>query len=86
MLSILTASRLVADPITKTGASGKVYALCTIGVATDDGSTLISAIVFNPATVRRCFRLKRGDDIAAIGRAKPSRLDRQGLRRGQGSD
>jgi len=78
MLTVLTSGRLVADPVQKTGANGKPYALCRIGAATDDGSALISAIAFNPSVVEALLRLGKGDDICAVGRGKPSAwIDKQ---------
>ena len=72
MLPALMSGRLVGDPVVKAGSNGKGYTLARIAAATDGGAALISVIAI--ASEARCAieRLRKGDDVCLVGRAKLS--------------
>lgn len=72
MIDALIAGKLIRDPMTKTGPSGKPYCNFLLSVFTGDESpTLVSGIAFQDVA-ERIGRLSKGDSLAVTGSLKPS--------------
>jgi single-stranded DNA-binding protein len=70
-LHILATGSLTADPVRRTGASGKDFATATLRVATDDDAVLVSLIAFGDAA-ETLLAHRQGSALAVAGRAKLS--------------
>jgi single-strand DNA-binding protein len=72
MIDALVSGKLIKDPSTRTGASGKPYAQfllsCHIG---EEQPVVVSGIAFGEVS-ERIARLQKGDSVAVIGSLKPS--------------
>lgn len=72
MIDALIAGKLIRDPVTKTGPSGKPYCNFLLTVFTGDESpTLVSGIAFQE-TAERIGKLAKGDSLAVVGSLKPT--------------
>jgi single-strand DNA-binding protein len=72
MIDVLLAGKLIKDPSTRTGPSGKPYTQfllsCHIG---EEQPVVVSGIAFSE-TAQRIGLLKKGDPLCVIGSLKPS--------------
>lgn len=77
-ITALITGRLLAEPIRRTGASGKPFATARLSAGTDDESVLCSVIAFGTAA-EQLAALAKGDTAAITGRTKPKAwTDREG--------
>jgi single-stranded DNA-binding protein len=70
-LYVLATGSLTADPVRRTGASGKDYATASLRVSTDDDPVLISVIAFGEQA-EQLLAHRQGSALAVSGRAKLS--------------
>lgn len=71
MLSILASGTLISDPKSRTSATGKAYATCTMRTPIDgDEAVLVSCIAFDAAAVQAILALSKGDALSVAGNAK----------------
>jgi single-stranded DNA-binding protein len=78
MLDVLVSGRLVRDPVTRTGQSGKPFTTALLRVDTgEEDQTLVSIIAFQEAA-EKLARLKAGDAVAVAGSAKLSSWEKDG--------
>jgi len=72
MVDALVSGKLIKDPSTRTGPSGKPYTQfllsCHIG---EEQPVVVSGIAFGE-TAERISLLKKGDPLAVVGSLKPS--------------
>jgi single-stranded DNA-binding protein len=68
-LYILATGSLIADPQRRTSASGKDFATATVKASTDDGSVLVSLIVFG-TLAEELLRHHQGSALAVSGPAR----------------
>ncbi len=84
MLSLLISGKLVRDPQTRTGKSGKPYTTALVAVpvkAVSDGDedrVLVSAIAFGPAA-EALAALAKGDDVSCAGNGRLSSWTKDGV-------
>lgn len=72
MLDALISGKLIRDPITREGASGKPFCSFLLSVHTgDEQPVIVSGIAFGDIA-ERIDKLKKGDALAVIGMLKPS--------------
>jgi single-stranded DNA-binding protein len=72
MLDALVSGKLIRDPITKTGPSGKPFCNFLMSVAVGDESpVVVSGIAFQDVA-ERIVKLGKGDSLAVVGPLKPS--------------
>ncbi len=72
MIDALVTGKLIRDPSTKTGASGKPFVSFLLSVHIgDEDSVVVSGIAFNDAA-ERIGRLGKGDSLAVTGSLKPT--------------
>lgn len=78
MLEVLASGKLIKDPDTRTGQSGKPFttALLRVDVG-EEQPTLVSVIAFQEAS-EKLGRLKSGDAITVAGSAKLSSWEKDG--------
>jgi single-stranded DNA-binding protein len=70
MIDALISGRLVKDPQTRIGQSGKPFTTALLRVATgDEEQTLVSVIAFQEQA-EKLGRLKSGDSVSVAGSAK----------------
>ena len=73
MLSVLCSGSLVADPKSRTSATGKAYATASLRCPAEDSEAmLVSVIAFSADAVAAILALQRGDSCAIAGRGKLS--------------
>lgn len=78
MLDVLVSGRLVRDPQTRVGQSGKPFTTCLLRVDTgEEEQMLVSVIAFQEAA-EKLARLKAGDAVAVAGSAKLSSWEKDG--------
>lgn len=71
MIRALISGELVANPIERTGKTGKPYALARVSVPQgDEGRVFCSVIAFNDDAVARLLQLKAGASVALAGALK----------------
>jgi single-stranded DNA-binding protein len=71
VLTVLCSGTLVADPKSRTGASGKIFATGLLRVPVEDGDPILcSVIAFNVDAVQAILALARGDSCSIAGHAK----------------
>ncbi len=86
MLSVLVSGKLVRDPQTRTGKSGKPFATALIAVPVqavsegDADKVLVSVIAFGPAA-EALAALAKGDDVSCAGDARLSSWTKDGTER-----
>jgi len=75
MIDELISGKLIRDPMTKTGPSGKPYCnfLLTVFVG-EESPVLVSGMAFNDAA-QRIGKLAKGDALSVNGALKPSQWD-----------
>ena len=86
MIDALISGKLIRDPTTKTGPSGKPFCNFMLAVFTgDEKPTFVSGIAFQDAA-QRIGKLGKGDALTVTGALKPSQwADKQtGDRRTRG--
>jgi len=66
----LIVGKLIADPDTRTGNSGRPFTTARMAAGTDDESVLCSVIAFGTAG-EQLAALAKGDSLAIVGRTKP---------------
>jgi len=72
MIDALITGKLIRDPTSKTGPSGKPYTNFMLSVPTGDGEpVIVSGIAFGDVA-ERIARLKKGDALSVAGSLKPS--------------
>jgi len=72
MLDALISGKLIRDPITREGASGRPFCSFLLSVPTgDEQPVIVSGIAFGDVA-ERIDKLKKGDALAVIGMLKPS--------------
>ncbi len=72
MIDALVTGKLIREPSTKTGASGKPFVSFLLSVHVgDEDSVIVSGIAFNDAA-ERIGRLCKGDSLAVTGSLKPT--------------
>lgn len=72
MIDALVSGKLIKNPSTKTGPSGKPYTQFLLSVSVgDDQPVIVSGIAF-AETAERISKLQKGDSLAVIGSLKPS--------------
>ena len=82
MLSVLASGSLVADPVSRTSATGKTYATCSLRVPVDgDEAVLVSVIGFSEPVVLALLALAKGDAVSICGRAKLTSWEKDGAQR-----
>ena len=82
MLNILATGTLVADPRSRTSATGKTFATAQMRVPAEDADPmLVSIIAFNADAVQALLALQRGDSVAIAGRAKLTSWEKDGEQR-----
>jgi single-stranded DNA-binding protein len=78
MIDALISGRLVRDPMTRTGQSGKPFTTALLRCDTgEEEQTLVSVIAFQEAG-EKLGRLKAGDAVAVAGSAKLSSWEKDG--------
>ncbi len=86
MLSLLVSGKLVRDPQTRVGKSGKPYTTALIAVPVkavsegDEDRVLVSAIAFGPAA-EALAALANGDDVSCAGSGRLSSWTKDGTER-----
>ncbi len=84
MLSVLVSGKLVRDPQTRTGKSGKPFATALIAVPVkavsegDEDRVLVSVIAFGPAA-EALAALAKGDDVSCAGSGRLSSWTKDGV-------
>jgi single-stranded DNA-binding protein len=68
-VTALVTGKLIADPVRRTGSSGKPFTLAKIVAHDGDGDALVSVMAFGTAAVQLAA-LGKGDTVAVNGRAK----------------
>ncbi len=83
MIDALIAGKVYGTPTSRTGKSGKPFALAKIRTATTEGeSQFVSCIAFDDAPVSALLALKEGDSVAVTSPLKVSTwLDKEGQHR-----
>lgn len=72
MLEALVSGKLIKDPSTRTGPSGKPYTQFLLSVSIgEEQPIVVSGIAFGEVA-QRISLLKKGDPLAVIGSLKPS--------------
>ena len=72
MIDALVSGKLVRDPMTKTGPSGKPYCNFLLSVPVGEESpVLVSGMAFNEAA-QRIGKLGKGDALSVTGALKPN--------------
>ena len=72
MIDALISGKLIKDPTTKTGPSGKLFCNFLLSVPVGDESpVVVSAIAFG-GHAERVAQLKKGDAVSVIGALKPT--------------
>ena len=78
MIDVLLSGRLVRDPVTRTGKSGKDFTTallrCDVG---EEDPVIVSVIAFG-GVVEKLGRLKAGDAVSIAGSAKLSSWEKDG--------
>lgn len=69
-ITALIVGKLIADPDTRTGNSGRPFTTARMAAGTDDESVLCSVIAFGTAG-EQLAALGKGDSLAITGRTKP---------------
>lgn len=69
-ITSLIVGKLIADPDTRTGNSGRPFTTARMAAGTDDESVLCSVIAFGSAG-EQLSALAKGDSLAIVGRTKP---------------
>jgi single-stranded DNA-binding protein len=83
MLEVLISGRLIRDPATRTGPSGKPFTTALLRVQTDgnDGEALVASCIAFGETGERLGRLRAGDAASLAGSAKLSEWQKEGQTR-----
>jgi len=72
MLDTLCAGKLIQNPTSRTGASGKPFTNFLLSVSIgEDQPVIVSGIAFGEAA-EKIARLAKGDPLAVVGSLKPS--------------
>ena len=72
MIDALIAGRVHGQPTSRTGKSGKPFAVAKVRAAAGDGESLfVSAIAFDEAPCRALLALSDGDSVALTGSLTP---------------
>lgn len=78
-IDVLIVGRLVADPVRRTGASGKPFTTARMGAATDGGESVLCSVIAFGTAGEQLAALTKGDTLAIAGRATPKAwTDREG--------
>jgi single-stranded DNA-binding protein len=78
VLDVLISGKLIRDPVSRTGQSGKPFTTALLRCDTgEEEQTLVSVIAFNEVS-ERLSRLKAGDGVAIVGSAKLSSWEKDG--------
>ena len=78
MLDVLVSGKLVRDPVTRTGQSGKPFTTGLLRVDVgEEEQMLVSVIAFQEAG-EKLGRLKSGDAVSVAGSAKLSSWEKDG--------
>ena len=80
MLEVLISGKLIRDPTTKIGPSGKPYALALVLVPTEHEENLVASVIAFGDVAERLGRLKAGDAVSLAGSAKLSTWEKGGER------
>jgi single-stranded DNA-binding protein len=72
MIDALVSGKLIKDPVTRTGPSGKAFTNFLLSVSTGEGEPVIVSGIAFAETAGRIAMLKKGDPLAVIGSLKPS--------------
>ena len=79
MLTVLCSGTLVADPKSRTGASGKPFCTALIRVPVEDADAiLVSAIAFAEQLIAALLALGKGDALVIAGRASLRTWEKDG--------
>jgi single-stranded DNA-binding protein len=78
MIDVLVSGKLIRDPVTRTGQSGKPFTTALLRCDTgEEEQTLVSVIAFQEAA-EKLGHLKAGDAVAVAGAAKLSSWEKDG--------
>jgi single-stranded DNA-binding protein len=76
MMHVMIMGPLIADPVVRTGKSGKPYTTATLRVAGEGAEAfLASLIAFSPTASEALAAHRKGDTICAGGRASLRRWE-----------
>lgn len=80
MMEILIAGRLLRDPATKTGPSGKPYttALVKTPMGTKGEESIVVSVIAFEGEAERLGRLRAGDAVSVAGSAKVKTWEKDG--------
>jgi single-stranded DNA-binding protein len=78
MLEVLMSGKLLRDPVTRTGASGKPFTTALLRVPTEKDESLVASVIAFGDTAERLGRLRAGDAVSVSGSAKLSEWTKDG--------
>lgn len=72
MIGALIQGDLAADPVARTGASGKAFWTANVRVPTGTEALFVSVSTFSESAGERLMRLHKGATVAAAGTLEPT--------------
>jgi single-stranded DNA-binding protein len=78
MLDVLVSGKLVRDPVTRTGKSGKDFCTALLRVDTGEEEQMLVPVIAFQEAAEKLSRLKAGDAVSVAGPAKLSSWEKDG--------
>jgi single-stranded DNA-binding protein len=78
MLEVLISGKLLRDPQTRTGPSGKPFCTALVRVPVEKEDSIAVSIIAFQDVAERLGRLRAGDAVSVSGSAKPSTWEKAG--------
>ena len=78
MLDVLVSGKLVRDPVTRTGQSGKPFTTCLLRVDVGEEEQMLVSVIAFQEVGEKLGRLKSGDAVSVAGSAKLSSWEKDG--------
>lgn len=72
MIGALIQGELVAEPVARTGASGKAFWTATVRVPAGSDALFVGLATFSETAGERLMRLHKGSTVAAAGTLEPT--------------
>jgi Single-strand binding protein family len=72
MIDAIVSGKLIKDPTTRTGPSGKPYTNFLLSVSIGDGEPIVVSGICFAEVAGRVAVLKKGDPLCVVGSLKPS--------------
>jgi single-stranded DNA-binding protein len=78
ILNVLVSGKLIKDPVSRIGSSGKPFTTALLRVDTGEEEQMLVSVIAFQESAEKLGRLKAGDGVAIAGSAKLSSWEKEG--------